>query len=235
VFEAQRISVRFGGLQVLHDVTVTAVPGAVTGVIGPNGAGKTTLFNVITGLQAPARGRLLLDGRDLTGRSPARRARAGLARTFQALQLFATLTVRENVELAARHHRGPAPTVEDLLDFTGLTDLADRPAQDLPTGQGRLVELARALATNPRLLLLDEPASGLDDGETAHMARLLRSVASTGMAVLLVEHHVPTVMELCDTVHVLDYGRLIAVGPPAQVRLDPAVQAAYLGPQGVPA
>jgi branched-chain amino acid transport system ATP-binding protein len=235
VFEAREVSVRFGGLQVLDRVTVTAPPGAVTGIIGPNGAGKTTLFNVITGLIPPDRGRVVLDGRDLTHRSPARRARAGLARTFQMLQLFATLTVRENVELAAHaHRRVPGhPSVDDLLDLVGVSDLAGRAAQDLTTGQGRLVELARALATRPKVLLLDEPASGLDDHETRHLAALLRAIATGGPGILLVEHHVPTVMELCDTVHVLDYGRLIAVGPPAQVRRDPAVQAAYLGPQEI--
>jgi branched-chain amino acid transport system ATP-binding protein len=237
VFEALDITVRFGGLQVLDHVTVTAADGAVTGVIGPNGAGKTTLFNVITGLTAPSTGRVLLAGRDLTGASPARRARAGLARTFQVLQLFGTLTVRENVELAAhtnRRGRPPAP-VDDLLGFVGVADLADLAAQELTTGQGRLVELARALATGPRLVLLDEPASGLDDHETRHLAGLLRAIAREGTGILLVEHHVPTVMELCDTIHVLDYGRHIAAGTPSQIRDDPTVQAAYLGTQEIPA
>lgn len=235
MFEATDVSVRFGGLQVLDRVTVTAAPGAVTGVIGPNGAGKTTLFNVATGLLAPRQGRVLLAGRDLSRASPARRARAGLARTFQALQLFATLTVRENVELAAhRHRRASGPGAGELLDRVGVGELADRPAGELTTGQGRLVELARALATRPRLVLLDEPASGLDDHETRHLAGVVRDIAADGPGVLLVEHHVPTVMELCDTIHVLDHGQLIAVGPPAAIRDDPAVQAAYLGTAEVP-
>jgi branched-chain amino acid transport system ATP-binding protein len=231
VFEARDVTVRFGGLQVLDHVTVTAAAGAVTGVIGPNGAGKTTLFNVITGLMAPSSGRVVLAGRDLTRLSPARRARAGLARTFQVLQLFGTLTVRENVELAARTYRAAyaAAVVEYLLDLVGMTEFALVPAQELTTGQGRLVELARALATRPRLLLLDEPASGLDDHETRHLTALLRTIVGDETAILLVEHHVPTVMELCDTIHVLDYGRHIAAGSPAQIRNSPAVQAAYLG------
>jgi branched-chain amino acid transport system ATP-binding protein len=233
VFEARDITVRFGGLQVLDHVTVAAAAHAVTGVIGPNGAGKTTLFNVVTGLLEPNSGRVHLDGRDLTGASPAQRARAGLARTFQVLQLFGTLTVRENIELAARSQRrsGPGVDVDGLLERVGAIELAERPAQDLSTGQGRLVELARALATRPSLLLLDEPTSGLDDHETAAFAALLQGVAAEGTAILLVEHHVPTVMELCDLIHVLDYGRHIATGTPAEIRADPAVQAAYLGPQ----
>jgi branched-chain amino acid transport system ATP-binding protein len=233
VFEARDITVRFGGVQVLDHVTITADTHAVTGMIGPNGAGKTTMFNVITGLLTPSSGRVLLDGVDLTGASPAHRAHAGLARTFQVLQLFGTLTVRENVELAARSRRRShgAVDVDGLLARVGASDLADLPAQELTTGQGRLVELARALATRPRMLLLDEPTSGLDDHETGDFAALLRGVAAEGTAILLVEHHVPTVMELCDLIHVLDYGRHIASGPPAAIRADTAVQAAYLGPQ----
>ena len=232
MFEARDISVRIGGLKILDRVTVTAEVGGITGVIGPNGAGKTTLFNVVTGLHPPTSGRIRLDGRDITRRSPAKRARAGLARTFQVLQLFDTLTVRENIEMAV-HGRDHHGTVDRLLDLVGMTHLADRAAQDLTTGQGRLVELARALATRPKLVLLDEPCSGLDDHETRHLAGLLRTVAAEGPGILLVEHHVPTVMELCDPIHVLDHGRLIAVGPPAQIRRDPSVQAAYLGPQAV--
>jgi branched-chain amino acid transport system ATP-binding protein len=232
VFEARDVTVRFGGVQVLDHITITAAMGAVTGLIGPNGAGKTTMFNVMTGLLAPNTGSVVLDGDDLTGKSPAQRARVGLARTFQVLQLFGTLTVRENVELAARARRRTHPVdVDELLARVGAAHLAERAAQDLSTGQGRLVELARALATRPRVLLLDEPASGLDDHETHSFADLLRAVAADGTGILLVEHHVPTVMALCDTIHVLDYGRHIATGTPAEIRADPAVQAAYLGPQ----
>jgi branched-chain amino acid transport system ATP-binding protein len=233
VFEARDVTVRFGGVQVLDHITITAAMGTVTGLIGPNGAGKTTMFNVMTGLLAPNTGSVLLDGDDLTAKSPAQRARVGLARTFQVLQLFGTLTVRENVELAARARRrthGPVD-VDGLLSRVGAAELADRAAQDLSTGQGRLVELARALATRPRVLLLDEPASGLDDHETHNFAALLRTVAADGTGILLVEHHVPTVMALCDTIHVLDYGKHIATGTPTEIRSDPAVQAAYLGPQ----
>jgi branched-chain amino acid transport system ATP-binding protein len=235
MLEAQNVTVRYGGLVVLDEITITADSGSVTGLIGPNGAGKTTMFNVITGLVSPSAGRVLLDGRDLTSLSPAQRARAGLARTFQVLQLFSTLTVRENVELAARTYRKSyaSAVVDHLLDLVGAADLADLPAHTLTTGQGRLVELARALATRPQLILLDEPASGLDDHETEHFTSLLRTIAGDGTAILLVEHHVPTVMELCDTIHVLDYGRHIASGPPAEIRTNPAVQAAYLGTQEV--
>jgi branched-chain amino acid transport system ATP-binding protein len=227
-------TVRFGGHVALDGVSLSALPGEVTGLIGPNGAGKTTLFNVVTGLQAPARGRVRLDGEDVTGLSPFRRARRGLARTFQRLELFGLLTVRENVELAAaaggrsRKVLGRRDAGEALA-LVGLSGLGEIRADALPTGKARLVELARALATGPRVLLLDEPASGQDDAETEAFRRVLVDVAARGIAVVLVEHDVKLVMRTCAQVNVLDFGRVLAAGTPAEVQADEAVIDAYLG------
>jgi branched-chain amino acid transport system ATP-binding protein len=230
------VSVRFGGLLALSDVTLGADPGRITGLIGPNGAGKTTLFNVVTGLQRPTRGTVVLDGDNITDLPPYKRARRGLARTFQRLELFGTLTVRENVEVAASiasrwgtEKATPGTIAHRLIERVGLGPVADVRTDALPTGQGRLVELARSLATRPRLLLLDEPASGQDVGETEHFAALLRDLANDGMGVVLVEHDMSLVMAVCDYIHVLDFGTLLAAGTPEEIRNDPAVLAAYLG------
>jgi branched-chain amino acid transport system ATP-binding protein len=231
------VTVRFGGHTALSEVSVTAEEGTLTALIGPNGAGKTTLFNVITGLQRPDTGRVVLDGHDITRLSPHKRARHGLARTFQRLELFTMLSVRENIGVAADVHRSWAPRqhgtlderVQRIIDLTGLGDVADTRVTTLPTGQCRVVELARALACDPKVLLLDEPASGQDEAETETFASLLRRLAEDGVAVLLVEHDVELVMEVCTTVHVLDFGALLAVGTPAQVQANTAVRAAYLG------
>ena len=239
--EARGISVRFGGKAALNDTTVMVERGAVTGLIGPNGAGKTTLFNVVCGLQAPNAGRVLLDGDDVTRKAPHRRARHGLARTFQRLELFTSLTVRDNVRVGgdihkswARGRRDTAAEAERVLELTGLASIADREVAEIPTGQARVVELARALMTRPTALLLDEPAAGQTDEETAAFGRLLRRLAGDGLAICLVEHDMTLVMDVCETIHVLDYGRTIAVGPPERVRDDPAVVEAYLGtPEGV--
>ena len=236
--EIQDISVRFGGLAALSEVSLSAAEGAITGLIGPNGAGKTTLFNVVTGMQRPNTGTVRLDGQDLRGLSSFRRARLGLGRTFQRLELFGTLTVAENVGVAASiAQRGVvkarSKAIQEIraaiLDRVGLTAVANDRADTLPTGTGRLVELARALATRPKVLLLDEPAAGQDTDETERFSEVLRDLANDGLAILLVEHDMELVMNVCHRVVVLDYGRVICTGTPAEVRGDPNVQAAYLG------
>jgi branched-chain amino acid transport system ATP-binding protein len=231
--EVLDVTVAFGGRIALDAVNLAAEPGHITGLIGPNGAGKTTLFNVICGLQHATKGAVLLDGEDITRLAPFRRARRGLARTFQRLELFGLLTVEENLRLAAtvRRSSDPGGAAGALITRLGLDAIANVRADRLPTGQARLVELGRALATRPQVLLLDEPASGQDDAETAAFAELLRSVASDGLAVILVEHDVRLVMEVCSTIHVLDLGRVIASGTPSQVRHDEGVIIAYLGDQ----
>ena len=234
--QAETVSVRFGGVVAVDRVSLSVERGAITGLIGPNGAGKTTIFNVFGGLQPPTEGRVLLDGKDITRVKAHTRARKGMARTFQRLEVFGTLSVRDNIRVAAeirkawaRDRSRPAAVAEELLDRIGLRDVAELRVDAVPTGTARLVELARALATRPSLLLLDEPGSGLDQQETTVLGDLLLDLAAEGMAVLLVEHDVELVMRVCDRVNVLDFGRLIAEGTPAEVQADPAVQAAYLG------
>jgi len=236
--EIQDVSVRFGGLAALSEVSLSAAEGAITGLIGPNGAGKTTLFNVVTGIQRPNSGTVRLDGQDLRTLSSFRRARLGLGRTFQRLELFGTLTVAENVGVAASiAQRGVvkarSKAIQEvraaILDRVGLTAVANDRADTLPTGTGRLVELARALATRPKVLLLDEPAAGQDTDETERFSEVLHDLANDGLAILLVEHDMELVMNVCHKVVVLDYGRVIYTGTPAEVRADPGVQAAYLG------
>lgn len=229
--EVRDVTVSFGGRHALSKVSLRADAGAITGLIGPNGAGKTTLFNVICGLQEPQRGRVLLDGTEVTRLAPFKRARLGLCRTFQRLEPFGLLTVRENVRLAAGIANRPRPdqVADDLLERLGVAAIGAVRADRLPTGQARVVELARALATDPKVLLLDEPASGQDDSETAAFAEVLREVAATGVAVVLVEHDVHLVMALCAHLYVLDLGRVLASGPPSDLQRDDAVLAAYLG------
>jgi branched-chain amino acid transport system ATP-binding protein len=234
--EVRDITVRFGGNVALDQVSLSAEPGCVTGLIGPNGAGKTTLFNVITGLLSPNSGRVELDGSDVTRLNPTKRARRGLARTFQRLELFSLLTVRENIRVAADIRKGwshdkdnPAEAVERIIERVGLGAIAEERVDSLPTGQCRLVELGRSLATKPKVLLLDEPASGQDETETEQFATLLGELAGEGMVVVLVEHDVQLVMKICRTVHVLDFGQIIAMGTPAEIQANEAVLAAYLG------
>ncbi len=240
LLEVSEVSVSFGGLKALSNVSLDVAAGSVTGLIGPNGAGKTTLFNAVCGLQAPDRGRIELDGADITPLKPYQRARLGIGRTFQRLEVFGSLTVFDNVLVAADvpHHRDDgnnngngdgANAAAELLRLVGLRDVARARADQLPTGQARLLELARALAARPRLLLLDEPSSGLDESETDDLAALLETVTQRGVGVLLVEHDVELVMRVCQRIHVLDFGSIIAVGTPAEIRRNAAVQQAYLG------
>jgi branched-chain amino acid transport system ATP-binding protein len=225
MLEIDSVRVQFGGVVALSDVTLEVGAGLVTGLIGPNGAGKTTLFNVVTGLQRVNRGKVRLDGKDMTNVSSQRRARLGIARTFQRLEIFGSLSVRENV-LVAAEARGRAEVrklsaatlADQILDRLRLTRIAEFSADALPTGQARLVEL-----------LLDEPSAGLNATETARIGDLLRELAGDGMGVLLVEHDMSLVMDCCDLIYVLDFGELIAQGTPAQIQVDPAVQKAYLG------
>jgi branched-chain amino acid transport system ATP-binding protein len=226
------VVVTFGGKRALDGVGLAAPLGQVTGLIGPNGAGKSTLFDVICGLRKPDAGRVALNGRDVTRAGPAARARYGMARTFQRLELFGRLTVRENLMVAAElgpERRHAAATVETILARLGLAGIADQSADALSTGTGRLVEVGRALATRPKYLLLDEPAAGLDGTETLVFAGLLRALAAEGTAIVLVEHDMSLVMNVCDQVHVLDLGTLICSGPPAAIKRDERVLSAYLG------
>ena len=236
LLSVEEVSVRFGGVMALQDVDLTADPGRVTGLIGPNGAGKTTLFNVITGLQEPTTGKVLVDGEDVSGRRAHQRARLGMARTFQRLEVFGSLTARENVLVAAEIRRrwakdgsNPREVTEQLLERVGIAHAAEERVDAMPTGLARLVELARALAANPRLLLLDEPGSGLDTQETEAFGDLLLELAQEGLAILLVEHDVELVMRVCEHIYVLDFGRLIADDAPEQIRQNPTVIRAYLG------
>ena len=229
--EVSDVSVSFGGRLALDSVDFAADAGSVTGLIGPNGAGKTTLFNVICGLQPAVHGRVRIDGVDVTRLPPFKRARRGLGRTFQRLEPFGLLTVRENVRLAANaaHRPHPDQVADELLERLGITELSGQRADRLPTGQARVVELARALATAPKVLLLDEPASGQHEHETAAFSAVVREVASEGVAVVLVEHDIQLVMDVCSQVHVLDLGRVLASGTPSEVQRDDTVLAAYLG------
>jgi branched-chain amino acid transport system ATP-binding protein len=237
VLRVEGVSVAFGGVRAVIDVDLEVAAGTVTGLIGPNGAGKTTLFNVITGLQKPARGRVLLEGADVTSKGPRYRARRGLGRTFQRLETFGSLSAFDNVLVAVENngiHGGAARTAAArLLARVGIVDVATTQADVLPTGLARLLELARALACKPRVLLLDEPFSGLDTGESTRLGDLLEELAGEGQAVLLVEHDMEMVMRLCQPIYVLSFGSVIACGSPAEIRANAQVQAAYLGAPAV--
>jgi branched-chain amino acid transport system ATP-binding protein len=233
----ENVSVSFGGVQALRSVDLDVAAGQATGLIGPNGAGKTTLFNAVCGLQSIDRGAVALDGQDITRIKPHRRARLGIARTFQRLEVFGSMSTRDNIRVAAEVHRrwagkagvAPEARTDELLDRVGLRAVAEDRVDSLPTGLARMVEVGRALASQPKVLLLDEPSSGLSEEETDTFAELLEGLVAEGLAVLLVEHDVQLVMRVCAQIHVLDFGQVIAVGTPAEVQSDALVQAAYLG------
>ena len=236
LLSVRRVSLRFGGITALDDVSFEVEEGATAGLIGPNGAGKTTMFNVVTRLYRLDGGDVLLDGRSLLRTPPSRVIRRGVARTFQNVELFGTMTVLENVLVGA--HAGSRFEREasvrrralDALELVGIAAHADRPAAGLPFGTLKRVELARALVSRPRLLLLDEPAGGLNHEEVEQLAALLRRLRTDAkVTLLLVEHHMGLVMKLCDPVHVLNFGRLIASGPPQEIQRRPEVVEAYLG------
>ena len=239
LLETHNLIMRFGGVVAVNDASLSVEEGRIQGLIGPNGAGKTTTFNIVTGLQEPTEGRVEFDGEDVTKLSVQQRARRGMGRTFQRLEVFGSLTVYENVRVAAEMGRtwnkdigDPHEVAETLLDRIGIRSFRDQPADSIPTGIARLTELARALTLDPRLLLLDEPSSGLDEDETDEFAELLKSLADEGKAILMVEHDVDLVMEVCEWIDVLDFGAIIASGPREQIQNDPKVQAAYLGEAG---
>ena len=236
LLETRGVNVHFGGHHAVRDVDLDVEAGRITALIGPNGAGKTTTFNVITGLQETTSGKVVLDGKELNKLPPHQRARRGIARTFQRLEVFGSLTARDNILTAAEIHKSwsrdksdPRAVTEEIIDRIGIRAVANDRVDSMPTGQARLVELGRALATRPRVLLLDEPASGQDEQETEAFAQLLLDLASEGMAILMVEHDVALVMRVCSWIHVLDFGAILAVGTPDEIQQNQAVLDAYLG------
>jgi branched-chain amino acid transport system ATP-binding protein len=248
MLEIRGITQRFGGITALEDVSFTLSAGDITGIIGPNGAGKTTLFNIISGIYTQTSGQILLDGSDISKLPSERLASLGLVRTFQNIELFGSMTVLENVMMGlhsrsrsgilacmgkmpwhlAEERRIRAKAME-WLDFCGITDLAPQTAGSLPFGRGRLLEIARAMAVEPRIILMDEPAAGLNNRETGELAALIRKIRDTGITVVLVEHDMELVMDICDRIVVLNLGRKLAEGTPREIQENTAVIAAYLG------
>jgi branched-chain amino acid transport system ATP-binding protein len=248
LLQTRGLTKTFGGLKALQNIDLTVDANRIVSVIGPNGAGKTTFFNCLSGIYCPDRGEILLDGRNIAGRPPHQVCRMGMSRTFQNIRLFPEMTVLENVLVAQFQHRSISPLplllhsphyrarekecrdeALGFLDFVGLKKYADIASNSLAYGQQRRLEIARALATKPRLLLLDEPAAGMNPQEAVEMVQLISRIRESGLAVLLIEHHMKVVMTISDEILVLDHGVPIAHGAPEQVRNDPAVIKAYLG------
>jgi len=245
LLEARGLTVTYGGVRANDAIDLDCAAGALVGLIGPNGAGKTTFIDAITGFTPTSEGSVTFDGRDITRAGPSARARAGLTRTFQSLELFEDLTVRDNLLAAAewpawhalfidvvaprRRAARAADRVDQILDMMDLTDLADRLPAELSHGRRRLISVARAFAADPQLVLLDEPAAGLDTDESRALGVLLRKVVDGGMTLLLVDHDMGLVFDVCDHINVIDFGSVIASAPPAAIRNDRAVIEAYLG------
>ncbi|HEY5514494.1 MAG TPA: ABC transporter ATP-binding protein [Geomonas sp.] len=242
------IGKRFGGLTALEGISFSVARGSITGIIGPNGAGKTTLFNVATGIYPPSEGAVLLDGKDISAFPPERRARLGLVRTFQNIELFGKMTVLENVMVGLHtqsssglfscafrmpwqmsEERRIRDKAKEWLAFAGISELEDVEAGTLSFGKGRLLEIARAMALEPKLLLMDEPAAGLNSRETAELAELIKRIRTLGVTVALVEHDMDLVMDICDALVVLNLGTMLAEGTPREIQGNQAVVTAYLG------
>ncbi|NVN89438.1 MAG: ABC transporter ATP-binding protein [Desulfuromonadales bacterium] len=248
MLEISGITQVFGGVTALKDVSFSVCKGDITGVIGPNGAGKTTLFNIISGIYTQTTGTITLEGRNVSGAPPEDLARLGMVRTFQNIELFNAMSVRENVMVgrhtrsssgllacslkmpwALREERRIRSEAEKWLDFTGISDLADVVAGNLPFGKGRLLEIARALAVEPSIILMDEPAAGLNSQETLALAQLIRRIREMGITIVLVEHDMELVMDICDRIIVLNLGMKLAEGTPREIQDNHEVIAAYLG------
>jgi len=248
MLELQGITQIFGGVTALNDVSFSIQANEITGVIGPNGAGKTTLFNIVTGIYQQTSGRVIFEGQDISGIPAERLASLGMVRTFQNIELFGKMTVLENVMVglhsrsssgllacsfkmpwALREERRIRDEALQWLEFVGIADLADVTAANLPFGRGRMLEIARAMACKPRMMLMDEPAAGLNSQETVGLAELIRKIRDLGVTVVLVEHDMELVMEICDRIVVLNLGQKLAEGTPREIQDNPEVIAAYLG------